>query len=479
LEPKCHNESGRPGAHRVHNMNRLNCKVILTGVLLTPALTAPVAAQTVTNDGTVLKQILIFGRHGVRSPGISQTGYAVYSPRAYPDFGVSVGYLTVHGQQAEVLLGAYYRAYLFVEGLLTGDNATDLPLSYFRANSIQRSNYTATMLGSGLFAGATVPVHSYALGRPDPVFDPVAANVATVDSSRAANEAQEIYNSGTALASAYSGELSLIRSVLYNYPNGMQPPPPTPTGVTDPTAQPIPLSAMTPVLFTGNAVDEGGLEATVNASDPFVMEYTAGLPLSEVGWGQLTLDTLSQTTRTIILEQNIALRTPYLARVQSSNAAAHVLRTMKQAVIGEAVPGAFSGPTAKVVVVISSDAYVTGLAGLLDLHWQLSGYQPDFCAPGGALVFEVRQSLDSGEYLVRVFYTAQSFDQLRNLTPLTLEAPPETMQLRIPGGSKPGASLDVKFETFQKLLTKAIGQSYVQDPATEVPPDVLPSVPTQ
>jgi 4-phytase/acid phosphatase len=112
-----------------------------------------------------------------------------------------------------------------------------------------------------------------------------------------------------------------------------------------------------------------------------------------------------------------------------------------------------------VVAVISSDSYVAGLAGLLGLHWQLAGYQPDYCAPGGALVFELRQSRSSGEYLVRAFYTAQSFDQLRNLTPLTLAAPPETTQLSIPGGGKPGGTLDVKFEVFQQLLTAPLGRN--------------------
>ncbi len=75
------------------------------------------------------------------SPAISQADYAQYSPRPYPEFGVlQPGYLTVHGQQAEILLGAYYRSYLLEEGLLTGDTGVDLARSYFRANSIQRSN---------------------------------------------------------------------------------------------------------------------------------------------------------------------------------------------------------------------------------------------------------------------------------------------------------------------------------------------------
>jgi len=217
----------------------------LPSLLLTLAIGAPLPAQTVTNDDTILKEIIILGRHSVRSPMLSPADYAMYSPRPCPDFEVPVGYLTAHGQQAALLFGSYFRQYLLAEGLLTGDAATDLSQSYFRANSIQRSNVTATMFGEGLIPGVTIPVHSYPLHQPDPVFDPIITGVATVDANRAANEVQEVYNSGTALASAYSAEFSLIRSVLFDYQEGAQPPPAAPPGVTDPTAQPIPLDAIT------------------------------------------------------------------------------------------------------------------------------------------------------------------------------------------------------------------------------------------
>lgn len=446
--------------------------------LLALAIGASATAQTVTNDDTVLKQVIVFGRHSVRSPVLPPALYATFSPRPYPDFGVPTGYLTTHGQQAATLLGTYFRQYLLAEGLLTGDPGTDLGSSYFRANSIQRSNLTATMFGQGLIPGVTIPVHSYALGQADPIFDPISAGVVTVDANRAAREAQEVYNSGAALASAYSGELSLVRSVLFNYPNGTQPAPAAPAGITDPTTAAIPLAAVTTGVSTGNVVSLGGLAYTEGVADPFIMTYAEGLPLADVGWGQLSPDQLSQVTRIATLEQRINYRTPYVDRVQSSNAAAHVLRTMRQAVLGTAVPGALAGNSARIFVVISSDTYLTGLAGLLQAHWQLPGYQPDFCAPGGALVFELRQSKVTAEFLVRVFYTAQRLDQLRNLTPLSMTAPPETAQLLIPGGSTPGGSLDIPFETFQRLLEDAIGRRYVEDPASEVPPGVLSGVPT-
>ncbi len=206
------------------------------------------------------------------------------------------------------------------------------------------------------------------------------------------------------------------------------------------------------------------------------MEQADGL---EVGWGQLTQDQVSQLTRLVNLQFDIEMRSPYLAKVQSSNAASHVLRTMQQTVFHRKVPGAFGNAKSRIVVVISSDAYVAGLAGLLNAHWQLPGYQPDFCAPGGALVFELRQYNRSKQYLVRVFYTAQTFDQLSSLaplTPLTQAQPPATMQLLIPGGSRSATNLDVKFSVFQKLLSSAIGYGYVEKPWKEDPPGVLTGV---
>ena len=387
--------------------------LLLSFLPLAPACVS--AAQTISGagDDTVLKQIILFGRHGVRSAAFPASTLATLATRPYPDFGVPTGYLTYHGAEAEILLGYYFREYLVSQDLLSDDIAGDLKHSYFRANSIQRSNISASSLGLGLFPFTLVPVHSFALGTPDPIFDPVSTKVASVDTARAVNEIKGIFNTGDAVASASSGEFSLIRSILLDYPQGTQPPPPAPAGITDAASLPIPLTAVTKNVATGNLINLGGLTETLYAADPFVMEYENGFDMKDVAWGSLTLDTLSQQTRIITLDFAIAFRSPYLDQVQSSNAGAHVLRTIKQAVTGTAVPGAFGDETSKLVVINSSDAYVAGLAQLLKMHWQLPGFQPDYCAPGGNLVFELRQSKSTGEDIVRVFYTAQTFDQLR------------------------------------------------------------------
>src|ERR1035437_2547420 len=480
MNPTTPNIEPKPSTQRRKDVAAGSLKTVLTGLLLAVAIEGPVLAQTTNavDDGTVLKEIILFGRHSIRAAISTTNTLNQFAADPYPDhFGVPIGYLTTNGQQAAGLLGSYFHDYLLHEKLLTGSNNTDLARSYFHANTIERSYMTAVKFGAGLVPGVTVPIHTYAAGAADPVFDPLMAQVATVDPARALAEVLGIYGSGTNLSSAYSGELSLLSKVLY--PPGTQPNTNSTQGSVDPTTLPITLVINTtlgtnpPPYKTGEVINSGGLVADLGALDPFVMQYADGFPTNEVGWGRLTLDTLSQLTRLITLQFSIAMRPPYLARVQSSSAASHILRSMLQITGGVPLDGALGTNQPQALVIVSSDTFVAGLAGLLDLHWLLPGYQPDFCAPGGALVFELRQVTATGEYLVRVFYTAQTFDQLRNLTPLTLQAPPGTMQLLVPGCSSPATNLDVSFISFSNLLNAAIGLEYVQPFDLETPPGVL------
>ena len=163
----------------------------------------------------------------------------------------------------------------------------------------------------------------------------------TVDPARAVTEIQGIFGSGSNLMSAYSGELSLVSQVLYPTGNSQPIRQHQVQGSVDPTTQPITLVASAPQpsgppYATGEVINMGGLDSTVSAADPFVMEYADGFPTNEVAWGRLTLDTLSQQTRLVTLQFDICMRSPYLAQVQSSSAASHILRSMLQVTGGDA-----------------------------------------------------------------------------------------------------------------------------------------------
>ncbi|QOY91513.1 histidine-type phosphatase [Paludibaculum fermentans] len=412
-------------------------------------LCAPFAAAQ-TADDTKLRQVIIFGRHSVRAPVAPNSTLDTFAARPFPVSSVGPGILTANGAKLESLLGAYYRLWLTKEGLLTGNDEADAAFTYFRANTLERTRVTAQSFAIGLLPAAAVTVNTYPDSQSDPIFDPIGAGVARLDQKKAVQAVKgRLGGDGQLVTSAYAPELALARSVLLGYPTSQTPPPAAPKGVIDVTALPIEITAGAPVNI-------GGLSLISAAVDPFIMQYADGLPLSDVAWGQLTVDGIGQATRLSTLALDLSFRTPYLAGVQSSNLASHVVRSLLQAATGTPTTGALGDPSTKVVMLVASDVNITALAGLLNLDWILPTHQADFCPPGGALVFQLRQSQSSGEYFVRATYIAQTLDQLRNRTPLSLTTPPGIAPIFIPGCSTRNATNDCALADFVSVANQAI-----------------------
>lgn len=422
--------------------------------LVSSTLLCATLGWTQPADDTQLRQVIIFGRHNVRAPVAPNAYVDAFSVRPFPAFNAGPGVLTANGAKLETLLGGYYRLWLTKEGLLTGNDEADAPFVYVRANAMERTRVSAQSFAAGLLPGAAVNVHSYADGASDPLFDPVGAGLAVLDEAQAVTAVKgRLGGAGQWVSSVYAPELALTRSVLLGYPAGQTPPPPTPAGVHDVTALPI-------VVSPGAPVNLGGLLQILAVTDPFLMQYAEGLPASDVGWGQLTPESIGQIGRLTILALDLSCRTPYLAQVQSSNLASHVARSLQQAATGSPTGGALGQPTSKVIVLIASDTNILGLAGLLHLDWMLPSYQADFCPPGGALVLQLRQSTSTGAYYVRASYVAQSLDQLRGRAPLTLAAPPATVPVVIPGCATRNAAGDCALADFVWVVNNAIQPAF-------------------
>ena len=403
-------------------------------------------------DNTILKHVIIFGRHAARTPVASSTTLSSLSALPYPSFATSgQSVITPNGRTNETLLGGYFRLWLTNEKLLTGNDGSDAQLVYVRANNAPLIVDTAQAFVAGLLPAAATTVNTVPM--PDPLFDPIGAGVAKLDTTMAVAAVNgRLGGNAQALTTAYAAEFALARSVLFNYPAGTSPAPATPAGKVDITTLPITLGA-------GNSnvpVDLGGLAYFYYATDPFLMQYVDGMPASTVGWGRLDAAGISQIGRVYNVLVDLEYRTPYLAGIQSSNLAAHITRTLLQSATGTVMAGALGSPQDKVVVLISTDGNGSGLAGLLNLDWLVAGYQPDVSALGGALVFELRQSQRSGEFFVRAIYVTQTMDQLRNRTPLTLAAPPANVPVFIPGCSIDNTNFDCPLSSFLKMTQRVI-----------------------
>lgn len=410
---------------------------------------ATLTAQTV--DDTQLKQVIIFGRHSVRSPVAPASFLNTVSAQSFPDFGTSgPGILTANGATLETLLGGYYRARLTQEGLLTGNDSSDASFVYFRANILERTIDTAKALAAGMLPAAAINVNFYGPAQNDPLFDPIGAGVSQIVVEKALAAVQgRVGGNGESLSVAYAPELALIRATLFGYSPDQSPAPAVPAGKIDVTAIPMDFTVGTPATV----VNVGGLAQAVLAIDPFPMEYADGL---QTGWGQLNAAGVSQIWRLYNLQLDLQNRTPYVASVISSNLASHIVRSMVQAATGNAMPGSLGTTSTKLIVLIASDTNISALAGLYHLDWILPGYPSDTCSPGGAIVYELRQSQSTGEYLIRASYVGQTLDQLRNLTPLSLAAPPASAPVFIPGCSQRNATFDCRLADFVKLSNQVI-----------------------
>jgi 4-phytase/acid phosphatase len=407
-------------------------------------------------DTTKLKQVIILGRHAVRTPVLANSALNNFSALPFPTFAApGQAVITPNGQTNATLLGGYFRLWLTQEKLLTGKDASDAAFVYVRANNTQLIVDTAQAFAAGLLPAAPLAIDTTSTA--DPLFDPIDAGVADLNTNMAIAAINgRLGNNPQLLATAYSAELALTRSVLFNYSGGTSPAPATPAGKTDVTALPISLTA-------GNStmpVMPGGLLYLYTAIDPFMMEYADGMPASDVGWGQLNAASISQLFRVYDTLIDLEFRTPYLASVQSSNLASHIVRSMVQAATGNSMAGSLGTPSDKIVVLTASNTNVSGLAGLFRLDWLVGGYQPDVAALGGALVFELRQSQRTGEYIVRAVYITQTMDQLRNRTPLTLAAPPAEVPVFIPGCSIQNANFDCPLTAFVRLAQQEIEGKY-------------------
>jgi 4-phytase/acid phosphatase len=355
-----------------------------------------------------LKYVVIVSRHGVRSPTWDPARLNQYSAQPWPDWGVAPGELTPHGRDLIKILGHYYREWLTGEGLYSQAGCQDAGRIYIWADIDQRTVETGRAFAESLLPGCGVPIHS----QPDHLRDPVFEGV-----GRAAPElaAQAVRRRLGPLPQAALADLQFILTGDRGSPGKLME---SPVGV-EVTAKSV---VLTGPLATGSSL-----------SEDLLLEYLNGMQGADLGWGRLTKENLFRVLELHKDYAELMRRTPELARARGSNLLAHVLCSMEQAVSGKPTPGALGNLGDALLVLSGHDTNLSNLSGALGISWHLPGYQPDDTPPGGALIFSLWRNPATGEYCVKTQYLAQTLDQMRNGEKLTVNAPPESQEIPIPG----------------------------------------------
>ncbi len=369
---------------------------------------------------TKLQFVVYLTRHGVRSPTGDPTRYDPYSSLPWPQWEVPPGYLTPHGYTLMNLFGAYDRAWLASAHLFSASGCNDATHVTVLADSDERTRETGKALIEGMFPGCAIPLHAQPEGMHDPIFHSPGGDPAL---SLTAIEGR-IGGDPNNLTSAYHGTLEMLDHVLGGCGHAR-------AGARKWTSLlDVPAELKIPDGHTKVEM-RGPLNTASSLTEDLLLEYTDNKPAADVGWGCVDGSKLRNLMTLHNAGEDFADRTPTVARAGASNLLNQVLMAMEQHVTGKPVTGAQGKPEDRLLMLVGHDTNIANVAGLLNLSWILDGRRND-TPPGGALVFELWRSTN-GEWFVRVYYTAQTLEQMRDTQVLTLSSPPDRVPISVPG----------------------------------------------
>lgn len=422
----------------------LACSFALTCGSLAAQAAPPASKQA------QLKFVVVLTRHGVRSPTGDPARYAKYSRAAWPQWEVPPGYLTPHGFEDMKLFGVWDRSLLARQGLLSAAGCADSAQVWFYADSDQRTRESGRALAEGMFPGCPPVVHGLPQGTRDELFHPGYPAANDITGGPPAPASAEIVTpqaEARRLTRLYHPQIAEMDRILAACGPPLSPDHRRVSLFDVPTTPP-------PGKHGQSGDLRGPMGAAASISENFLLEYTEGMPLRDVGWGCISSSTLNSLIAIHNAAEDYEHRVPGIARRNASGLLNSIRAAMQQAVTGQAVPGAPDPPGEHAVFLVGHDTNLTTVAALLHLTWTAGGRRDD-TPPGSALVFELWRSKASGDYFVRVFFTEQMLDQLRDATPLGRAHPPLRVQLTIGACSRAGA-VDCSWATFSQLAGCAI-----------------------
>jgi 4-phytase/acid phosphatase len=178
----------------------------------------------------------------------------------------------------------------------------------------------------------------------------------------------------------------------------------------------------------------GPLALSSTLTENLLLEFAEGMNGAELGWGCLDAPPLRHVMQLHTAATEYAKRTPAIARTGAANLLGANVDALQQSATGKVVAGAPGKPGGRVLFLVGHDTNIAMVSGVLHLNWVIDG-RADDPPPGGSLVFELWRAHNGGAYSVRIYYTAQTLQQMRTAKTLTAADPPQRVPVFVPGCS--------------------------------------------
>jgi 4-phytase/acid phosphatase len=422
---------------------------VLVAVIFGLLLGEPAAAQILPiPPGWQMERAVLLSRHGVRSPIKSNEEMDRHVATPWPAWPVPPGFLTPHGAELMRLMGGYYRVLYGGRGLMEASICPPPNTLAAWADIDQRTRLTGAALLNGMYPGCANPLlrNQDDFTVPDPLFHPQPTPSCPMDP--AANRAAVLARIGGNFDSVlreYAPQLKLMQAAL------------CPPGQSS-SGRYCGLPSEPPAVEVGSrgrVTISGPIGIGSTAAENFLLESAEGMPSSQVAWGRLSGDgELQELLKIHRLEFDLAHKTLAVARQHGSNLMAQIVASLQN---GHTFPGlkALAEPV-RLGVLVGHDTNIANVSRLLNVGWQIPGFQPNEASPGGALAFELLREVRTGRRYVRLAYYAQTLDQMRQTTVLDFEHPPGMVAVDLPACAGDAHDRACPLERFVAIANEAI-----------------------
>ena len=435
---------------------------VFVAAVLSLLVAAPVEAQIApVPRGWQIERAVVLSRHGVRPPTKPNSEIDRESATPWPEWPVPFGDLTPRGYELMTIMGRYYRVLYGGSGLVEANICPPPNIVVAWTDVIQRTRQSGAALLAGLYPRCPNPIlsHQADLSKPDPLFHP--QPTATCPMDAAADTAailERIGGNFGPVTREYAPQLSLMQETL------------CPPSAADGRACGLGhrMTRVEPSSEPGRLRLKGPIATAAFAAESFLMEAAEGKPWSEVAWGRLAGEAqLRDLLKVNRLQMDLLQKTLPIARQHGSNMLAQIVGALQD---GHDFPGLQRrAEPVRLGFLVGHDTNVANVARLLNLGWQVAGFEANDPSPGGALSFELLRDTQTDRRYVRVLYLAQTFEQLRNAVQLDAVTRPGMVEVAVPGCAADLVQNACPLEKFVAVTRAAIDPACVTIPASRLP----------